>query len=300
MTLRAKSKTRGFTLIELMVVTLIIVILLAITFPSLSRIRLSAMRRACMQNVRDIVYGCAVYAGDITMSRGGPRSRLPTVGPVTTNWADIEDGNPACMWLLVKFRFVAREKFFCPEAGLRMGYYKPAPDDESFKFDTDTKISSLSYSYISMVDHPDDDEQDWGQQTFLGSGDIDSRMVIVADKNGHFGFNATTADKWPNNKHNSRNHNGEGQNIAHMDQSVEWLMPSWNNLADATHTEVLRPWSNAKFNKDGAQDHHLDNSLPPGKDTKLSRWDDIYRPASGNLHAGNGLRTRLNDAFLIP
>lgn len=294
MTLRAKSKTRGFTLIELMVVTLIIVILLGITFPSLSRIRLTAMRRACMQNVRDIVYGCAVYAGDITMSRGGPRSRLPTVGPTTLTWCSVDKptGNPACMWLLVKFRFVAREKFFCPEAGLRMGYYKPASDDESFKFDTDTRISSLSYSYISMVDHPTEDEQDWGQQTFLGSGDIDSRMVIVADKNGHFGFNSTTADASPNDKRNSRNHNGEGQNIAHMDQSVEWLTASWNEAADAT--QILRPWSNAKFYKNGAQDHSKDN------DKRVSRWDEIYQPASMKINAGDGLRTRLNDAFLIP
>ena len=294
MTLRAKSKPRGFTLIELMIVTLIIVILLGITFPSLSRVRLTAMRRACMQNVRDIVYGCAVYADDITMSRGGPRSRLPTVGPIEQNWADIEDGNPACMWLLVKFRFVAREKFFCPEAGLRMGAHKPAPDDESFTLDTDTMISSLSYSYISMVDDLDDETRAWGQQTFLGSGDIDSRMVIVADKNGHFGFNSTTADAWPNDKHNSRNHNGEGQNIAHMDQSVEWLMPSWNKdpLGPDAAAEVLRPWSNAKFNKDGAEDH--------SKDAKLSRWDEIYQPASMKINAGNGLRTRLNDAFLIP
>lgn len=272
---RHSSPKHAFTLIELLVVTSILVILLMIMLPALARIRLTAMRKTCMQNLRSIGQGCMVYARDITMHRGagGSKAGLPSTGQ-DLNWHMINSGNPECMWLLVRFRFVAREKFYCPEAGLRTGTREPARGDDHFTYDTDTKVGTLSYSYLTMTNDVNDETRDWGDQTYMGSPDLDSRIVILADKNPRYVFNSTIAS---GPAANSLNHDGEGQNIAHLDGSVEWA------------TDHV---SNKQYQKNGVTRVN-DNWFA----TNLSRWDSIYEPFDGN---NNGLRAKLNDSFLAP
>jgi prepilin-type N-terminal cleavage/methylation domain-containing protein/prepilin-type processing-associated H-X9-DG protein len=55
---------RGFTLIELLVVIAIIAILAAILFPVFARAREKARQTACLNNVRQLMTGAAMYAQD--------------------------------------------------------------------------------------------------------------------------------------------------------------------------------------------------------------------------------------------
>ena len=57
-------RTRGFTLIELLVVIAIIAILAAILFPVFARAREKARQSSCLSNIKQLVLGVKMYAGD--------------------------------------------------------------------------------------------------------------------------------------------------------------------------------------------------------------------------------------------
>ena len=295
MTSRPRRK-RGFTLIELMVTTFIILLLLGIMLPALGRIRLTAMRHKCMENVRGIAAACVVYARDAVSHRGSIKSALPNVQPISPGWdkIDTETGNAACMWLLVEKNFTSRDNFYCPEGGLRKNHKRPGTEDTSFTYNTTTKISSLSYSYLSMVEYAD--------ETFLGNTKLDSQVVIVGDKNPHYGFNSTSRDSATLGpfRNNSRNHNNEGQMIGHISGTVEWLDALWNT--DGTSRPAL---ANRLYLKNGDEDHRYDYGAavrtdhPDPTDPRRSLWDDIYTSANSAVES-QGKRGCLNDTFLVP
>lgn len=60
----ARQDRQGFTSIELLVVIAIIAILAALLLPALSRAKERAQRTACKSNMRQVVLGALMYAGD--------------------------------------------------------------------------------------------------------------------------------------------------------------------------------------------------------------------------------------------
>jgi prepilin-type processing-associated H-X9-DG protein/prepilin-type N-terminal cleavage/methylation domain-containing protein len=61
---RSRSRGTGFTLIELLVVITIIVILVALVLPGLSRAKQSAYASKCVSNLHQLGAGCMMYSND--------------------------------------------------------------------------------------------------------------------------------------------------------------------------------------------------------------------------------------------
>ena len=208
---------QGFTLIELLVVIGIITTLMSILIPAVNQARLVAMRQTCRAHLHTITQACHYYAQNKQIHRGGSAlGALPSVDVTSTNWADIQTGNPASLWLLIQHGFAARGLFLCPEAEARARANRL--DDDATSFTYSSNITTLSYSYISMVGE--------FRETTSYFEEITTSLVILADDNPRFDFNGATLSAFPEGDSvspNSLNHNEQGQNAARLDGSAVWL-----------------------------------------------------------------------------
>src|SRR4051794_39398619 len=86
---RTRSEQKGFTLIELLVVIAIIAILAAMLLPALSNAKERAKRTQCVSQIRQLIQGCMMYAGDNNDQFpiwGGPPDTLHDINLIGGLW----------------------------------------------------------------------------------------------------------------------------------------------------------------------------------------------------------------------